>query len=215
MRNSQGKQTMTITTPNAYIPAVWQTARLQIVDSTLADVSALTAIYTACSYAGQWDPSFKIIPESELAGLVTNSLDTSPEHINYRLQAIRVAETGELVGYFHCYHGIPRDRQTVWISMFVIHPDYRKQHYGQEVVQGFLPQFQALGYRAVQLEAFVQNWPALRFWTNQGFTTILKYVEDVWESGERCDSLILENTFAPQVALQPSRASASASVRAE
>jgi len=70
-----------------------------------------------------------------------------------------------------------------WISLFVVHPDYQGQQLAQEVVNGMAYHLREAGYQAIWLEVYLRNWPALRFWTNAGFTTIVAYEGDK-EPGE-------------------------------
>lgn len=178
------------------LPAAWQTEHLRIRDSVPEDAPRLTAIFNACAYVGVWDETFQIVPESEVAGLVANSQSMDGEHARFRLQAITVQQTGELVGYFHLYQGVRQDPGAVGISMFVIHPDHHGQRYGDEVAQGLWRQLHSLGYRTVRLQVYLKNWPALRFWISQGFTTILRYEGAARLTPESYASLILAKELA-------------------
>jgi diamine N-acetyltransferase len=179
----------------AQLPTRWQTKRLQITDSILADAPALAALFNACAYVGAWDETFHPVPDAELAELVTNSLATNGEHARFRLQCIRTGDTDQLVGYFHLYHGIPPNPATILITMFVIHPTYHGQRYGQEVAQGLWKQGRELGYPTVWLKVYLKNWPALRFWIGQGFTTIREYRGDPVLTPESYASLIVEKVL--------------------
>jgi diamine N-acetyltransferase len=146
-------------------------------DAILEDTPRLHAIFTACAYVEPWDPTFKIVPESELVGLVNQSLATEGDHYGFKLQPIRTQAEGETIGYFHLYHGLPYPHLTS-ISMFVLHPDYQRHHFGQEVIAGLAEQLHALSYTALSLRVYLKNWPALRFWISAGFTTITQYQGD-------------------------------------
>ena len=56
------------------------------------------------------------------------------------MQTIRSIKTGEIVGYFHLTHGAP-ENNTVWISMFVIHPKFQGRGFGQETIEGLCCNF--------------------------------------------------------------------------
>ena len=58
----------------ALLPFRWETERLLMQDGQLEEVPRLTAIFNACSYVGPWDKTFQVVPEAEVAGLVTKSL---------------------------------------------------------------------------------------------------------------------------------------------
>lgn len=165
----------------AQVPPTWETRRVEVRDATAGDVAALTAIFNACAYVEPWDPTFRPVPQLEIGKLVRRSL-TNDEHANFRLQALRRLSDGALFGYFHLFHGAPQP-DVCWISMFVIHPDYQGQHLAREVVNGLAFHLQQAGYRAIWLEVYLRNWPALRFWTTIGFKTIVGYEGDK-EPGE-------------------------------
>ena len=131
------------------------------------------------------------MPESELAGLVNHSLSTEGDHYRFRLQPIHLWATGEIAGYFHLYHGVPRPPITS-ISMFVLHPDYQRHRFGQEVIAGLAEQLRQLDYTALSLRVYLKNWPALRFWLNAGFTTITQYDGDPTHTATSQASLRLE-----------------------
>jgi ribosomal protein S18 acetylase RimI-like enzyme len=160
-----------------------------------ADVPQLHAIFTACAYVEPWDPTFKPVPEAELAQLVQQSLATEGEYSRFKLQPIRTRTGDEMVGYFHLVHGAPEPDMAV-ISMFVLHPDYQHEGFGQELIAGLAEELRRLGYTAIRLRVYLKNWPALRFWTKAGFTTIVQYMGDPVHTAESQASLRLEKRLA-------------------
>jgi ribosomal protein S18 acetylase RimI-like enzyme len=160
-------------------------------DAILEDAPRLHAIFTACTYVEPWDPTFKLVPEAELVGLVNQSLAMEGDNYRFKLQPIRTQAEGETIGYFHLYHGLPHP-QLASISMFVLHPDYQCHHFGQEVIAGLAEQLAALGYTGLNLRVYLKNWPALRFWINAGFTTITQYQGDPTHTATSQASLRLE-----------------------
>lgn len=180
----------------ALLPSRWETERLVMQDGQLDQAPRLTAIFNACSYVGPWDETFQVVPEAEVAQLVTKSLSQADSDRIFKLQAIRHKESPELLGYFHLYHGFRQHPEVVYISMFVIHPDAQGHKYGQEVVTGLSRQLQQLDYRAIHLNVFLKNWPALRFWIGQGFTTILDYRGAPRHTEESYADLLLEKRLA-------------------
>ena len=72
------------------------------------------------------------------------------------------------------YHGFP-DTPTLWIAILAIHTDYQGKKFGQEVVLGLMEEARKLSnYTRLGLTVGIKNWPALRFWINNGFTEIIK-----------------------------------------
>ncbi len=173
-----------------FIPAHWATARLTISDSQATDTARLTQIFNACAYIEPWDPTFHPIPEAELAQLITDSLSHEPVRTNFRLQAIRPTLAAEPIGYFHGSHHMP-EPAIFFVSMFVLHPDHQRFGYGREVIEGLANQLQPRGYTGLWLRVYLKNWPALRFWIGQGFTSIVKYDGDPMHTADSQASLIL------------------------
>ena len=63
---------------------------------------------------------------------------------------------------------------------------------GLVVVNGLAYHLRQAGYRAIWLEVYLRNWPALRFWTIMGFTTIVGYEGDKAPGEGRQARLMLE-----------------------
>jgi ribosomal protein S18 acetylase RimI-like enzyme len=163
------------------LPFRWETVRLVIRDSQLGDVPRLHEIFTACSYVQNWDPTFQIVLQEEIAGLVSKSLHPENEGPVFRLQQLVSKENGKPVGYFHLSHDAPQPN-LAWISMFVIHPDFQDQKYASEAIFGLGERLRTLGYSAIQLRVYLTNLPAVRFWVRNGFTRIVSYEEDASHS---------------------------------
>lgn len=185
--------------PSTLLPAQWSTPRISVADSTLADAARLTAIFNACNYAHPWDPTFRIIREEELSLLIGESLSTEGEDLYFRMQTLRVIGQDDPIGYFHLSHWSPRLPQagTVLISMFVINPAQQRQGYAQDVVAGLAERLSQLGYKAIWLDVYLKNWPALRFWIQQGFTHIIEYEGAPTHNDSAHASLILERRLHP------------------
>ncbi len=158
------------------LPAAWATQRLDVRDATPADAAALTDIFNACAYVEPWDPTFHPVDRAELDRVIKRSLD-GDEHANFRLQVLRALPDGAPIGYFHLFHGAPQP-EVCWISMFVMQPEFQGQKLAGEVVDALAEQLAQAGYRAIWLHVYLRNWPALRFWTQHGFTTIVTYDGD-------------------------------------
>lgn len=175
-----------------HLPDLWETSRLMMRDSSLADAPRLQAIFNACHYVEPWDKTFYLVSEEELAQLVGQSLASDEKYGRFRLQCICLRDQPDvMIGYFHLHHGVP-EANIVYMSMFVIQPDYQRQRFGQEVVAGLAEQLARLGYQAIRLDIFLKNWPALRFWIKAGFTTIIEYEGDEALTPTSQASLLLE-----------------------
>ena len=180
----------------AQLPPAWTTGRVEVRDATAGDTPALTAIFNACAYVEPWDPTFRPVEQAEIGKLVRRSL-ADDEHANFRLQALRPRPGGQPFGYFHLFHGAPQPN-VCWISLFVVHPDFQGQHLAQEVVNGLAYHLREAGYQAIWLEVYLRNWPALRFWTNAGFTTIVAYEGDKEPGEGRAARLMLARPLDEQ-----------------
>lgn len=159
-----------------YLPAQWQTERLLIRDSTLAEVDELRHLFNTCHHIQKWDPTFTLVPLQEMTELVAKSVNAPADtETQFRLQAARLQGHERIIGYFHTYQKQPHP-DVAFISMMVIHRDYQGDGYGRELVTGLWQQLRLLTWcRAVWLHVYLKNWPALRFWVSQGFTTIIDY----------------------------------------
>jgi diamine N-acetyltransferase len=173
------------------IADTWQTSRLSVNTSLLEEAPDLLEVFNSCAYVEPWDPTFKPVLLEEIAGLISTSLGIG-EKIDERflIQTIRHKETGEVIGYFHIYHSVPHPN-TVFMSMFVVRPELQKHHFGQEAFEGLVEQVrEAGGWKAVWLQVYLKNWPAMRFWVRNGFTRIIEM---------RGDSIHEQNSHAAVV----------------
>jgi len=160
-----------------FLRSSWMTERILVVDSTLEDVPYLTQIFNACGYVEPWDPTFHTVVDDELTRLVLQSIATTGADQSFRLQCLWSKMEDKCLGYFHIDHCPPgiRQRSTVWLSMFVMHPSFQRKQFAQEVVTGLAQQLTQCGYAAIWIGVYLKNWPAMRFWIQQGFTKIIKY----------------------------------------
>lgn len=181
------------------LPPAWQTGRLAVADAVPADVPRLCDIFNSCHAVVDWDPTFYLVAESELASLVRQSQAEAGPDAGFRLQGLRRREDGELVGYFHLWHAVPEPGSAL-VSMFVIHRAHQAQHYGREAVAGLLGQLRAAGYAFVRLRVYLKNWPALRFWIGCGFTGIHRMDGAATHTAAAHASLILEQALADGLA---------------
>jgi GNAT superfamily N-acetyltransferase len=177
------------------LPTLWTTDRLIIRNSGLEETSQLRDIFNANANVGQqgWDPTFTVIDEQEIERLVQQSdAREEPGHENFQMQTIYAQESGQIIGYFHCYHGLAQQPTWSFISMLVLHPSQQKHGYGREVMEGVLDQSKTLADRAaLGARVYLKNWPALRFWIGLGFKQIDKMDGDKTHSDATQASLVL------------------------
>jgi len=175
------------------LPESWETEHLHIRDCALSEVKRLQEVFNACAYVGRWDKTFHVETEETFINLISTSL-SGGDNLDkpFKMQSIRMKGNTEIIGYFHMYYRSPRP-DIVWMSMFVIHPNCQKFHFGSEVVARLSEQIKQIDeYTAIWLEVYLKNWPALRFWIMMGFTSIIEYRGDKIPADDSFASLVLE-----------------------
>lgn len=156
----------------------WETSNLLVEDSTQAEIQNLQAIYDNCGYIGEWTGIEGEKPDYMQEEFDHKHLPPEGKEEFHRLQSIKLKADNKIIGYTVLYHGFP-DEKTLWIAILAIHTDYQGRHFGEEYVAGLVEEAKKLqGYEQIGLSVGVKNWPALRFWINNGFTTILKFNGD-------------------------------------
>jgi ribosomal protein S18 acetylase RimI-like enzyme len=179
------------------LPASWDTERLVVRDATMQDVPRLRNVFNACSYVGEWDSTFYEETEEAFIQLVTKSLHFNhTNHEIFKMQSVLLRGGSDIIAYFHLFHDSPMPHR-VWISMFVVHPHYQKNRYGSELAYGICDQFRQLGeYEAIWLKVCLKNWPALRFWIDMGWRTIVHYEGDTVLADDTMASIVLEKKLS-------------------
>ncbi len=175
------------------LPDRWGTERLIVRDAVMEDVPHLQNVFNACSYVGEWDNTFYEETEEAFTQLVSKSikLNHSTEEI-FKMQSVLLRGGENIIGYFHLFHDAPITHH-VWISMFAVHPHFQKNRYGSELAYGIWDQFRSLGeYEAIWLRVYLKNWPALRFWIEMGWRTIVRYEGDTVHADDTMAAVVLE-----------------------
>lgn len=164
-----------------------ETARLFISDATLDECDELQSICESWDdkklmEGDDFDPDFieKCLTVGDLPPLPDATKD------NYRLKSIRLKDSEKLIGFTDLYFGYP-DKDTAWISIFMISKDYRKSGYAQEAIESVFTECTSDNFKNIGIGVFLKNWRGLRFWTKAGFTEVL---------GISGDADYSENTFA-------------------
>ena len=181
------------------LPTIWTTDRLIMRDSVLEEAERLCEIFNANQHIGPWDPTFQVIDTAEIERLIhMSNLREEPGHDNFQMQSVYEHEAGQIIGYFHCYHGVAKDDirhdDISFISMFVLDPKWQQHGYGGEIVDNLVDLSQSLGDRAsLGVRVYLKNWPALRFWTNQNFRHIARMDGDREHGPDTHASFVLFN----------------------
>jgi len=183
------------------IPSYWETQRLTVKDSVMADLPELDQILIACAYIEEWSGWRHEHPEGQseksMRPLLTEGeLPPNGSKEFFRLQSIRLGEAGPIIGFLAIYHGFPT-ADIVWILYLFIHPNFQGKGYGQESARGLAEQLRRLGFSGMRLVVDVKNWPAMRFWIQDGFDRIVDMMGDKTISEETFAHLILEKSLAP------------------
>jgi ribosomal protein S18 acetylase RimI-like enzyme len=175
------------------LPESWVTDRLWVRDASMEDVPELRNVFNACSYVGEWDTSFYEETEEAFIKLVSKSLGLNHTAKDiFKMQSVLLRGSKRIIGYFHLFHDAPIPHR-VWISMFVVHPHFQQNRYGSELAYGIWDQFRQMGeYEAIWLRVSLKNWPALRFWVDMGWRTIVHYEGDTVMSEDTTAAVVLE-----------------------
>ncbi len=179
------------------LPTQWTTQRLRVKDSTLDDVPELQKIYDACAYIEEWT-GLTAADETEqpiLSALMGGDLPPNGSKEFFRLQAIELRGTSQLIGYLQMYHGYPA-ADIFWVAVLAIHPRFQGKGYGQEVVHSLIKTVGELrAFGKIQLGVALKNWPALRFWAQAGFDKIVRIKGDKIHSDKTFAFVTLEKSF--------------------
>jgi len=103
------------------------------------------------------------------------------------MQSIKIKNHDKkLIGIICIYHGYPKDN-NIYITSMCIKIDYKMKGFGREIIEHLINELEILGYKEIKINVSLKNWPALRFWINQGFNSI---------NGMHGDKIYSEKTFA-------------------
>ena len=181
------------------ISTQWETQRLTLKDSVLSDLPELDQILVACSYIEEWSGWRYQHPEAQFEKsmrplLMEGEIPPNGSKEFFRLQSIRLSDAAPIIGFLAIYHGFPT-ADIVWILYLFIHPDFQGKGYGQELARGLSDQLRCLGFTGMRLVVDVKNWPAMRFWVQDGFDKIIEMLGDKTISEKTFAHLILEKSL--------------------
>lgn len=160
------------------IPSKWETANLLIEDAQQSDIEELQSVYDNCAYIGEWTGAEGEDKEYMQQEFEHKHLPSEGKAELHRLQSIKLKSDNKIMGYTVLYHGFP-DEQTLWIAILAIHTDYQSKQFGRELVSVLVEEAKKLeSCTRIGLTVGIKNWPAIRFWVNNGFTNILRFTGD-------------------------------------
>jgi ribosomal protein S18 acetylase RimI-like enzyme len=177
----------------------WETSRLRISASAPDEAERLCAIFNACCATVEaWDETFHRVPPEETRELIEKGAAGFVDNDSvFAMRTMRLKDDDEIVGYFHCYHGLPRP-DVLFLSMMVIDPARQQQRLGSEASRSLIDEARLLGYEAIWMRVALKNWPALRHWMNAGFRTMLEWRGDRIHTESGYAGVILEQKLLPQ-----------------
>ncbi len=162
--------------PRALLPSQWQTERLRVKDSTPYEARELQRINDAVPQTRTWmrvegqpTPSMLMaVQEGVLPPIPSRSKDY------FRLQSIRLAEAGALIGFVAVYHGFPED-DIFWINTLTLHPKFQGRGYGPELLHGLIENVRQLGsYTRMRSYVPLNNWRSLRMCVKAGLDRMVE-----------------------------------------
>jgi len=139
------------------------------------EAEALTAIFNSSSDIEELDPTFRAVDVKEVLCHIEESQRCEMLERGFRMQAFRLKETDEIIGYLHFREGVPKP-YVVALSMFFLRPENRSHGFGSEVADGLIRHLSADPMnRAAWGRVSLKNITALRFWTRRGFTRVVEH----------------------------------------
>ncbi len=126
-----------------------------------------------------------------------NCNDLPPNGLRERVRTFLLLnkELMKTTGFLSMYLGYPKE-QTFYIGSLFFRPSDQRKGYGQEVVKFIEKELQKVGYIEGRVAVGLKNWPALRFWSKQGYDKVTKisgdqnYTPDNFGTIELCNHLI-------------------------
>lgn len=165
----------------------WETNRLILVDAIIEECNELQKICETWDdkkliEGTDFEPDYiyKCITEGDLPPMPNANKE------NYRLKSIYLKDIGNLIGFTDIYYGYPSE-DTIWISLFMIDKEFRKNGYAQEVIDFITTECIKDGYKKIRIGVRLKNWRGLKFWTKAGFDKVF---------GIFGDETYSESTFA-------------------
>lgn len=171
------------------IPSKWETENVRVEDITESDFKKIEEIH------GEANSYFKKLGRNDAINPIeiikTGILPKGVSRESYRIQAIWLEQ--KIIGFLEYYEGFP-ESDILFIASLYFCMDYQKCGFGQQVIKKFSEVAKELKYAKIRLNVYLKNWPAIRFWTKQGFNTIWKIYGDKTYSEETFASMEIEKS---------------------
>lgn len=116
---------------------------------------------------------------------------------NLRNFVLRKRTHNTPLGMLSCYLGYPRTMSCFTGSLFLL-PSRQGQGYGHEIVRALEHHLWNLGYTENRVAVGLKNWPALRFWTQHGYDTVISISGDEVFADNHYAVIGLRKDLAPQ-----------------
>ncbi|TXK80684.1 GNAT family N-acetyltransferase [Paenibacillus sp. N3.4] len=153
------------------LKTTWKSERLIFEYIKLQELEEVQELYESSSNISLWDgrePDTEYINQCYFKG----DLPPGGKKENYKFQTIKTnGDSNNLIGMLSIYHGYPRSDIT-YIAFMCVGNKYKKQGYGQEIINQIIIGLTRLGYKEIRINVALKNWSALRFWSKLGFDKI-------------------------------------------
>ena len=154
------------------LPLTWSEGQVTVRAVKPENTPALHAMFLECIDTLSLDPTFAEVDEGEVAALVEQSVAEESQDRGFRMRSLHVGP--ELAGYLHLSEDMPRPNE-VWLSMLAIRPKFRRSGVGSAAIRSLMRILANRDFRFALGRIYLANVPALRFWTELGFTEIVRH----------------------------------------
>ena len=172
------------------LPRSWHTPRLSIEDAVASDLGIAHACLVESQDIARLDPAFAPVPPSEIeAHIARSAQEASAGSRAFQMQIVRLAASGEAVGYWH-FMKVPRRPSAVGVSIMLIRPSFRRQGLGAELVAAALGRFDG-AMDEIWARVYLGNVTAIEFWARLGFLRLTLLDDRYVSSPAEMPSIIL------------------------
>lgn len=184
------------------LPSRWRTPRLIVDDVTPADLQMLLQGLDETADIAALDPAFGPAPPAEVEALIARSgAAFAPGAREFQMQVLRVAETGDVAGYWH-FVAVPRHVGVVGVSILLVRPAFRRRGLGQELIAGAAPLLAGVK-QAIWARVYLGNPRAIEFWAQQGFRSLALHADTYVLTPDDRPSIILAKPLPAALRIRP------------
>lgn len=163
--------------PREFLPDRWESSRCiltRVDDSAAASIQQVyTEIRATLELLGDTgDPA-----EQSLTFIRKASIPPGGVAWRENRFLIRDLENRDTVGILAVYFGYPTP-ETMYIGALYLRPACQRRGYGKEIVAELEQRAAGFGFKEARAGVGLKNWPALRFWTNCGYSHITRIKGD-------------------------------------